>query len=121
MGLDGAFIVRENKPGFREFSGTIENISEGGIKISINEEEYADITEQIEIGTKVLFQSFDEYVIYHEKKVDVFGGEAVVVRVEEADGRRMYGCSFTALQKELADYISNKKLSLFLGNDCAWN
>ena len=45
--MDGAFIVRENKPGFREFSGTIENISEGGIKISINEEEYADIAEQM--------------------------------------------------------------------------
>ncbi len=118
VGLTSNFIVVKNEPGQREFNGRIEDLSECGIRISVEEDSYNDIVSNIAIGDKILFQSFDAYTLYDVKRTDVFKGESEVVRVEIKDGKVIIGCKMDQLSPDLSEYIKNKKLSLFFENGC---
>ena len=111
--LNSCFIVFANAPGMREFTGTIADISEGGIGIRLNDSEYRYITDAITPGTHLTFQSMDEYNLFNEVHTDVFGGEVEVVRTVDETENRFLGCKLVKQTSEYVDYLQNKKLSLF--------
>ena len=119
VSLLGDFILRGSEADQREFDGVIQDVSEGGIKFCVNGAEYPDLISAIQVGSKILFQSLDEYVFFKERRTDVFHGEVEVVRAEDIDGRMIFGCRMTKLLPDFANYVKHKKLSLFLESGCA--
>lgn len=111
--VEGNFIVAENIPENREFSGLIENISEGGILIRTSRDECGHIADRLKVGMKISFQAYDEYELMGSHMMDIFSGEVAVLRVEEADDDFLLGCRFTQLNPKLEKYIQNKKLVLY--------
>ena len=111
--VEGNFIVAENIPENREFSGLIENISEGGILIRTSKDECGHIADRLKVGMKISFQAYDEYELMGSHMMDIFSGEVAVLRVEEADDDFLLGCRFTQLNPKLEKYIQNKKLVLY--------
>lgn len=118
IGLVGNFIIENKEPGSREFNGIIEDISECGIRICVEDDRFSNVTNNIQVGDTILFQSYDAYVLYDERHTDVFSGEAEVVRVETISGKLVIGCKIDKLSDALAEYIKNKKLAIFIENGC---
>lgn len=118
MGTESNFIIRDNEPGMREFNGIIEDISEGGIRIRVTNEQFKDAVSTIKEGSVITFQSYDEYKLYQELRQEVFMGEVEVLRVEKSATEMVFGCIFVRLTKDLEEYIKNKKVSVFIANNC---
>lgn len=102
----------------REFIGIIEDISEGGIRIRVNEEHFKEAVSTIKKGSIITFQSYDEYKLYQQIKEEVFSGEVEVLRVDNTPNGLFFGCKFVRLTKELEEYITNRKISVFVANNC---
>lgn len=100
----------------RDFTGVIEDISEGGIRFIVDDEHYKESVGTIEVGTIVSFQAYDEYVLYHQERQDVFSGNVEVIRIDELSDGVHYGCTITKLSDELSEYINNKKISEYVNN-----
>lgn len=97
-----------------EFTGILKDISEGGVGIQITNGLSKDVLENIEVGTKMMFQSYDEYELLGEKHYDVISSDIVVVRKMTVDDNIIIGCTLLSLGYELDEYIKNRKLSLFM-------
>lgn len=108
-----SFIVKDNQPGFREFIGTLKDVSESGICITIQRGDYADIIDSIEMDSLIHFQAVDEYELFKEEHMDIFDGEVKVVRKQENGDLISFGCIIVKPTPELVEYIKNKKMSLF--------
>lgn len=111
--LLSSFIISDDANGAQEFSGNIKDISEGGIKVSVNYDDFANIADRIKSGDIINFQSIDEYELLKESHVDVFNGEVEVLRVVPSENGLELGCRFVHQTQAIADYIDNKKLSLY--------
>lgn len=118
VGLISNFIIKENEPGFREFNGIIEDLSENGIRIRIEDQSYLHIVEKIKVGDKILFQSIDEYEMYGDTRTDIFSGEARVIRKSSDDGNVIVGCKIDKSSDEYSEYVKNKKMALFMKRGC---
>lgn len=118
MGTESNFIIRDNEPEMREFNGIIEDISEGGIRIRVTNEQFKDAVSTIKEGSVITFQSYDEYKLYQELRQEVFMGEVEVLRVDKSATEMVFGCKFVRLTKDLEEYIKNKKVSVFIANNC---
>lgn len=111
---EGIFFIKTNNPGKRDFIGTIVDISEGGIRIHISEEQYEESVSTIEVGSVISFQAYDEYQLYNELKQEVFMGEVEVLRIQKEKNGIFIGCKMLQLKPDLEKYISNKKLAVFI-------
>lgn len=112
------FIVKPNEPGFFEFEGKIYDISECGIKVLVEGENAKTILDKIKLDDKIAFQSIDEYVLFNEKRTDIFQGDAKVIRISEDDNKVVIGCKIDRMTEEVEEYIKNKKMSLFFELGC---
>lgn len=112
--VNGIFVLSEKNITFREFTGSIEDISEGGIKIVIENMAPSVPTDSVEIGDTLHFTGTDEYKYLGKDKVSLVEGDAVVVRKEYEGNKIILGCAFQSLTNELAEYVKDKKASSFL-------
>lgn len=117
-GVISNFILKDNPPGHREFSGVIDDISENGIKISISDSSCSEIVTNIKVGNIIAFQALDEYEIYGEVRTEVFSGEAKVIRVDSEKDNIIIGCKVVKSSKEFDEYVKNKKMALFMKRGC---
>jgi len=113
--IESIFFINDG-PILTDFTGVIEDISEGGIRIFVDKERYKESVGTIAVGTNIFFQAYDEYLLYDEKKQEVFSGEVEVIRIEESEDGVHYGCRLLRLSDELAEYINNKKVSEYMKN-----
>lgn len=118
VGLSSNFVVKYNPIGLREFGGYIEDLSENGIKISVTNPFYSQIFSNIKTGNVISFQSVDEYELYGKKRIDVFSGEAKVVRVATEGLNTVIGCMIFDPTEEYEEYVKNKKASIFVNRGC---
>ena len=118
VGLISNFIVQNNQPGFREFTGIIDDLSENGIKISVSDSNYSHIVEKLKVGDKISFQTLDEYEIYGELRTDIFSGDAEVIRIDNDGADIIIGCKVYKSSKEFDEYVKNKKMALFMKHGC---
>lgn|GEM_PF-4541103 len=108
------FIVAANEPGKREFYGNIKDVSEGGIKIEVLDEDCNDIVNNLAVGDIIQFQSVDEYEMFGEVHTDVFYGEVEVLRITKLDTSVELGCKLTKQTSEFLDYMQNRKVAQYL-------
>lgn len=118
VGLSSDFIIKYNPVGLREFGGYIDDLSENGIKISITNPFYSKIFSSIKTGNIIAFQSFDEYDMCGNRRIDVFSGEAKVVRVDSEGENTVIGCKIFEPTQEYEEYVKNKKMSMFVNRGC---
>ena len=97
-----------------EFAGTIEDISESGIRIVVDDPMYFDVMNGLEQGTEIVFQAVDSYSYSYTDRVDVFEGRVAVVHIGIRNGAYILGCRITVSNGNLQEYIKNRKVSLFL-------
>lgn len=103
------FSMSDTSDGSLDFAGIIEDISEGGIRIVVSEAQYLDIADKISVGSEVIFQAMDEYMLYMTTRTDEIHGNAKVVRVEKYDDKYVFGCEMHYLNSSLEEYIVNRK------------
>ena len=114
IGVMSNFIIKDNPLGLREFTGTIENISEGGILIRVDMDCFGVAVDSITEGMIIYFQTYDEYELFGQHKEDIITGEVEVIRVEQGEDVKLFGCKMKKLSPELNQYITNRKLSVYM-------
>jgi len=110
--VEGIFMHTQGNTVFSEFSGTIDDISEGGVKLVINNP--SEVSDSINIGSTIHFTGTDEYVLGGENRISLVEGNATVVRKEVSEEKIVLGCMLDSLPNALEDYIRDKKTSSFL-------
>lgn len=117
INIQCAFFVEGAENEKREFTGIIGDLSEGGMKVKvISPEDVAKISE-VCVGTKIKFQSVDEYTLMKEVRCDILEGELTVVRISHTGNDIVIGCKIVELSPELEEYLGNKRLVSFYLND----
>lgn len=114
IGVISNFIIKDNPLGLREFNGVIENMSEGGILIRVDMDCFGAAVDSITEGMIIYFQTYDEYELFGQHKEDIITGEVEVIRVEQGEDVKLFGCKMKKLSPELNQYITNKKMSVFM-------
>ncbi len=114
VNLVSNFIVNKPDLGYKEFGGFVEDVSENGMKIRVEDKKYFPLAATIKIGDKISFQAVDEYKLYNKTRIDVFTGEALVVRVNKIDEAVSFGCRVIKPTEEFGEYVKNKKMALFM-------
>lgn len=119
VSLDSCFIIKDNEPGYREFNGVIEDLSECGIKIRVEDQRFAKIAGELSIGDKITFQSIDEFEMFNEMHTEVFSGEAEIVRIDSTSNELVIGCKVFSSSNEFNEYVKNKKMALYMSKCCS--
>lgn len=114
--VEGCFIITNEASNDREFTGIIKDISEGGIKVFVDKDKCDSPVQKALRGTVLSFQFYDEYGLFQEIRQEVITGYAEVLRVENSEAGITLGCKLVGINKNLEDYITNKKLSIFFMN-----
>lgn len=113
LNIDGLFFLTERETFPREFNGTIDDISESGIKIVLDPLTPKQITDFIAVNDRLQFNSYDEYQLFGQNKDIVLSGEVIVVRKDIVNDKTVLGCKLSPLTDDLSKYISDKKICSF--------
>ena len=113
LNIDGLFFLTERETFPREFNGTIDDISESGIKIVLDPLTPKQITDSIDVNDRLQFNSYDEYQLFGQNKDVVLSGEVIVVRKDIMNDKIVLGCKLSPLTDDLSKYISDKKVCSF--------
>ena len=111
----GAFVIKNNGIYAMEFTGAIEDISECGMKIRVENGDYEQILKVLKDDSRISFQAFDDFNLFGNDVSSIFGGDVEVVRNEVIDGKLFIGCKIRQLSDSLRKYIDEKKMSVFIG------
>ena len=114
LNIDGLFYLADRQTLPREFNGTLVDISESGIKVSLDPLIPPEILDSITVDDRLHFNSYDEYEIFGQSRDTVISGEVIVVRKELSEGKVILGCKLSPLTDDLAKYISDKKVCEFM-------
>ena len=113
LNIDGLLFLVEHETFPREFNGTLEDISEGGIKVVLDPLTPKQITDSIAVNDRIQFNSYDEYELFGNSKNVILSGEVIVVRKDTSNGKIILGCKLSPLTDDLSKYISEKKVCSF--------
>lgn len=112
----GIFYLKKNETPNREFSGTINDISECGFKVTIDTVHSAVLHEHLNEGDSFDFIIVDEYNLFGEHKARIVRGVATIVRKVYNNDILEIGCQFPAARGELLSYISDKRTISFMAS-----
>lgn len=113
-GTEGAFYVRNNGELLYDFVGKIENISEEGICVLVDVNEYQKVDSLLQEGQQISFQAFDDSGYSLEEESGAFQGHVQVVRKNLEDGYLTLGCKTVGNNTLFQEYVENKKTYLFI-------
>jgi|GEM_PF-3845503 len=110
------FYLKDDKQQNTEFSGSVDDISECGFKVSIDTKQNPAIM-SCSLG-KEPFEFFliDEYDIFKNHKNPVIKGLASIARKEIEKDNLIIGCELIKPDQKLLDYISDQKTIDFIAN-----
>lgn len=114
IGVKSSFIIQDEGLGYREFNGTIENISESGILVHVDSAQFSLAVDSIKEGMSLSFQLMDEYELFDETRVDIVNGEVEVVHVKSGTDEKKVGCKIKTLSPEIDEYIQNKRMAIYM-------
>ena len=107
------FLIKSANDDSKEFSGQIVDICEGGIRLDVSFDCSSDTLSGLELGDSVFFQAYDEYMLNNEPRMDVFDGEAKIVRINRTENSTTMGCSISKSTDAFDTYLKNKRISLY--------
>ena len=114
--VHGLFYPEHEVQGKLAFSASIENISEIGMGVIVTDEQFFAMMQELLVGTRLKFQFVDEYNLYNKEMVDVVEGNASLLRIEKHLDYYKLGCKFSEPNKDLAEYVKNKKVALYMSS-----
>lgn len=114
--VNGLFYPEREMQGKLSFPATIENISETGMGVLVTDEQFFAMMPELFIGTKLRFQFVDEYRLYNKDMMDVVEGDVCLLRIEKYPDCYKLGCKFSGPNKDLAEYVKNKKVALYMSS-----
>lgn len=97
-----------------ECDGVLHNISEGGVQIKLEKEDYDAIAPKLKIGDVIGFKAVDVYQVFSDKREDIVQGNVEVIWVSEADREIAIGGKLNYVSSDYLSYVKNKKLSTFI-------
>lgn len=110
----GAFILRDNGKLICEFSGTVENISEVGIGIHLEKEEYNRISSYLKAGQAISFQALDIGNSDSGEVSETFCGNGKIVRMTFTENGNILACRIDDDSQDFQRYVKNKKVALYV-------
>lgn len=115
-GATGAFVIKEEGVYILEFTGYIVDISEGGMKVTVDDRDRERVIEVLRDNhqKQITFQAFDDCNLFGNDVSVIFGGEVDIVRQEEIDGVYSLGCKISNPTGPLKKYIEDMKVDAFL-------
>lgn len=115
-GATGAFVIKEEGVYVLEFTGYIADISEGGMKVTVEDSDRERVLAVLEDNHKkqITFQAFDDCNLFGNDVSMIFGGELDIVRLENSDERLALGCKISNPTGPLKKYIEDMKVDAFL-------
>lgn len=116
VNAEGVFILDNTNVSPREFPGIVEDISEGGMKITMTREESNHILPYLSTGKNLHFHASDDFKLFGMDKEAIISGQVEILRQENVDDFVILGCKFKRKTSELMKYISDRKISLFMNN-----
>lgn len=111
---EGAFYVRKDGELIYDFVGVIDNISEEGICVFVNANEYKQVDSLLEMGQEISFQAFDEEGYGIEAESGAFHGHVQIVRKTMEGNQLTIGCKTVGNNNTFQEYVENKKTYLFI-------
>ena len=114
INAEGVFILDNNEISHREFPGVIEDISEGGIKIKMVKDEADHILPHLKTGSYLHFLATDDYTLFGNVNSAIISGQVEVLRQDTINNLITLGCKFKKYTSELLDYVSDRKLSIYV-------
>ena len=116
VATDGVFILADDSIVPREFSGTIEDISESGIRVVINKADITHLIQHIKVGAELSFAIVDEYNLFDTTKQEILRGEARIIRTVDDGDYLTIGCKIKSPAYDIYEYVNNKRTSYFMAN-----
>lgn len=110
------FYLRDKHNTKSEFSGTIEDISECGFKVTVNTRQNPDILSYSLDDNLFDFYLVDDYEIFNQHKNQVIKGTASIIRKAISSDTIEIGCALIHPDSHLLDYISDQKTIDFIAN-----
>lgn len=98
----------------REFFGTIEDISEGGLKLVIHKADNPNIQTKLKAGDSFHFQLIDEFDLFGNLVEEIISGTAIVKRIIDTGDSLIFGCAFKPSSDEIRDYVLNRRTSIYM-------
>ena len=108
------FLVSHDDRFEGDFEGLIENISDEGIGVVVNNPKYTSLVEGLSINNQFFFQAFDEYTAFKKPISDIFQGKAKIVRIEKKNNHYYLGCKIVSSNHDLDEYISRRKMAFYI-------
>lgn len=112
LGIEGTFYLKENDETLDEFLAVIDNVSENGIKVTINATEYEKACSYISAGKMLQFQAIDE-TPGSVNDIYIFQGNAEIVRKSTLDGKIVIGCRVEDAEPAFKEYVKDKILTMY--------
>lgn len=113
-GAKGAFTIFDEEQFVLEFTGNIVDISEGGMKIIVADEDVNNVRSHLKKNCQLNFQAFDTCKLFGDDVSKIFGGTLQAVRKEDRDGFLAIGCRIIRPNDPLKQYIDDIKANDFL-------
>lgn len=114
VGTEGTFFVRTEQGQACEFTGIIENVSEGGMCVQVDQATYEKVDAVLEVGQTLFFHSCDENGVGINKEMAVYHGEGKIVRKKVAENSIEVGCQVADKCQDFKEYVENKKVYLYV-------
>lgn len=111
---EGAFYIREEGKLVCDFTGVVDNVSEVGLCILVDTNEYDKLDSIIKSGQQISFHAYDENGFSIKEKEGTYYGEAEIVRISSADNILSLGCKIAENSKDFQQYVKGKKTYVYV-------
>lgn len=112
----GTFIVKKDNQFVTEFTAKIVDVSEKGIRVEIVNDSDKDMASLITEDSTVSFQAMENFKLYHKETSEFFTGDVQVVYKVINEDSLILGCRLPRLNDSMKNYISDRKISIFIEN-----
>lgn len=114
INANGSFILYTKDNKIIEFFGKVEDISESGIKVCVDNDKFTSIANDLSEGDTITFQCMDSLNIFKKDTLEIFQGESSVVRKEIESDSIVIGCQFNKKSASVEKYLEDKRLSIYI-------
>lgn len=115
IGVPSVFVIEDKEVYPRDFEGTIIEISESGCGIMVSDG-YEKTIANLHPDEMVHFNIPDDFNLLGQDVSVLVSGRIKIIRKTLEEGKTVLGCKFVGVNKKLEEYISDKRMLLYMKN-----
>lgn len=115
VNIEGNFYPRKDTIPFWEITGTIDDVSEDGLKISVSFNKYEGLYEVLSEDDHISVQILDDVGLAKQEEIVIFYTDVIIKRKNLIADRIVLGCKADLHDMKYKEYVKKKKVRLFLG------